>query len=136
MQDQIPVVDRAGIVKVIAWQVSIKLSHADSPEQSVICHDDLALVILGAHIIVIAGGTERGDAYADTKVSKLRLHCPAEAWALVATPKVVVTVLSTDGAGLPWLSHASALIPVATAQAPQHYARTMSALVSCRRYIE
>jgi hypothetical protein len=124
-QEPSPVVDGASIIKVSAWQGGIKLAHADSPEQAVVRYDDLAPVILGAHIVVIACGTEGWGAHADTKLSKLRLHCPTEAWARVAAPKVVVTVLAADGARLTWLSHASALIPVAAAHTPQHHARSI-----------
>jgi hypothetical protein len=121
IQELLPVVDGASVVVVTAWQVSIKLAHADSPEQAIVCNGNLALVILGALVIVIACGPESWDAYADTEDSKLRLDCSAEAWALVAAPKVVVTVLAAEGAGLFWRRDASALIAVATAHAPEQH---------------
>jgi hypothetical protein len=130
IQEPLPIVYGASIIVVIAWHVSIKFAHAHSPEQAVVCDGNLALVILGALVIVVAWGAEGWDAYADTKGSKLRLDRPAEAWALVAAPKVVVSVLSTCGAGLEWLWHASEGITVASAQATQHNASTMSAYVS------
>jgi hypothetical protein len=116
-----PVVDRASIVVVIAWQVSIKLAHTHSPEQAVVCDSNLAPVILGADVVVVASSTERWDAYTDTEGSKLRLHRSAESWAPVALSEVVVTILSTDGASLFWRRDASTFIAVATAQATQHH---------------
>jgi hypothetical protein len=126
IKEPLPVVYGASVIVVIAWHVSIKLAHAHSPEQAVVCDGNLALVILGALVIVVAWGAKGWDAYADTEGSKLRLDGPAEAWALVAAPKVVVTVLSAGCASLAWLRHASLRITVATAHATQHNSNSVS----------
>jgi hypothetical protein len=76
-------------------------------------NDDLALVVLGALVVVVACSAEGRNSYADTEVAELRLHRSAEAWAPVALPEVLVTVLSADGARLPWHRDESALFAVA-----------------------
>jgi hypothetical protein len=116
-----PVIDGALIIVVYARPVSIKLAHAYSQEMAIVRDDDLALVIFCALVEVNACSAKDWDAYADTEVSHLRFNRSAEAWAPVALIKVVVTVLSADGAGLFWGRDASARIAIATAQAPEHW---------------
>jgi hypothetical protein len=55
------------------------------------------------------------NAYKDIKGSSNRLHCPAEAWALVALPEVQVTVRAIDSADLQRLNLASILDAAAAA---------------------
>jgi hypothetical protein len=88
-------------------------------------NDDLALVVLGALVVVVACSAEGRNSYADTEVAELRLHRSAEAWAPVALPEVLVTVLSADGARLPWHRDASALFAVAAACVPKHQKHLM-----------
>jgi hypothetical protein len=90
------------LIKVIAWKVSFKLTHAHSPEKAIICDDNLALVLDGALIKVIAWCAKGWDAKAETKASEFRVHCYAEAWTLVALSKVEVTIFPTRDAGLTW----------------------------------
>jgi hypothetical protein len=115
MQESLPVVDGASVVIVIAGQVSIKLARTHSQQAAIISNDDLALVINGTPIKVVAWNTEGWKAYADTEGAELRGHRLAEPWARVALSKVVVTVLTAEGAILLWRRDASALVTVATA---------------------
>jgi hypothetical protein len=117
MQQQLPVIDGATIIVVIAWVVSIKLAPTHTQQMTQVRNDNLALVILGALVVVVAWSTEGWKSYADTKVAKLRLHCLAEAWAHVALAEVVVAVLAAEGAFFTWHGDASALVTIATASA-------------------
>jgi hypothetical protein len=118
--ERTPVVDRAEVA-VIAWKVWSKRALTHSSEQAVVCDGNLALVIVCAHLEVVAWSTECGNAYADTKGCDFSHHCSTETWALVAGRKVCVTVLSTDGASLFWRRDAAALITVATALTKASY---------------
>jgi hypothetical protein len=106
-QERLPVVDGAFIVVVIAWHISLKRARAHSPKQAICCDDNLAPIILGALAVVVACSTEGGNAYADTEISVFRLHCSAEAWALVAFPEVEVAIFAASNAGLAWLWNAT-----------------------------
>jgi hypothetical protein len=123
--DQLPVVDGACVIEVSAGRLSIKFTLAHSPEQVI----DHALVILGAYFLVVAWSAEFRNAYTNTKPSAVRLHCSAEAWALVALPKVEVTILATDRAGLQRLSLASTLNTVAAASTQKPHACWMVCLL-------
>jgi hypothetical protein len=113
----IPVVDGASVIVIIAWQLSIERSHTDTPDKVIVCEDNLARVILGARVEVVAWGTKGWNAYTHAKVPKFTLNFHAVAWGLVALPKVVITVLTAGCAELAWRRDAAALITVATAQA-------------------
>jgi hypothetical protein len=83
----------------------------------IVCEDNLTLVVLGALVEVVACSTERWNAYTEAKVEKFRLNDRAEAWALIAHPKVEVTVLTAGCANLARRRDAKPLITVATAPA-------------------
>jgi hypothetical protein len=115
MQQTIPVIIGANIDIVIAGQVRIKLAHTHSQQAAVVSNDDLAAVIPGALVDVVAFIPGGRTSYTDPKVTELRLHCHAEPWSGVALPEVIVTCQAADGAILLWRREASALDAVATA---------------------
>jgi hypothetical protein len=118
LQQPLPVVLCAWAI-IIARCAIIQLAHTNSPDQSAVRDADLALVINCAPIAVVAIGAKLWDPYTDTNGSKHgAFHCPAEAWALIALIKVVVSLLAAHGAGLAWHGYAPALFAITTAQAP------------------
>jgi hypothetical protein len=120
----LPVINSALLIAITAWQISIERSHTHAPAQAIVTADNLALVIRGTLVEVVAWFTGKWNALADTKIPQIRLHYLAESWALVTLSKVVVLVvkevLSAGCASFTWLRNAEALIGVATARA-RHY---------------
>jgi hypothetical protein len=94
------------------------ITHAQFSEQVI----DIALAILGAPVDIAAWSTKGWNAHTDTSRSGIKLDFPAQAWALVALPKVDLTVRAIDAAGLQWLNPASTLHAVAAASTPKHHA--------------
>jgi hypothetical protein len=124
-----PVVDGAAVVIIVAWQLFIELAHTDTPERAVVRDDYLAAVVRGAPVRVVAESTEGWDAYAHTKVPKLRLYCLAEAWAPVALSEIKVAVFAAWDAGLPWPRHTAAPIAIAAAQDTRE---RQAGLIACK----
>jgi hypothetical protein len=114
-RQKLPVVYGASIIVVIAWPVSIKLAHANSPEQAIIRDHHLAFIIRCTLVKVITCSAKGWYAKADAKVSEFRLHFLAEAWSLVALSKVKVAIHTTGCARLTRRWDAAAFIWVATA---------------------
>jgi hypothetical protein len=112
----IPVVDRALVIVIIAWQGLIKLPHALPPEMPILSLDHLAFVILGATVVVITGSAKLGNAHTYSIISEFRLQLLAEPWALVACSEVVVAVYAARGSSFEGLRFAAAFVTVATAQ--------------------
>jgi hypothetical protein len=112
-----PVVDGAFDININAWVVSIQRSDTDSHDTVIVCEDSLAHVILSAPVAIVACSTKVGwNAYTHAKVSEFRLNFLAEAWALVAHSKAVVTVLAAGCSRIARARDAAARIAVATAR--------------------
>jgi hypothetical protein len=112
-----PVVDGALGFEIIAWQLSIERSDTHSRDTVIVCKDNLALVILGARVQVVAWSTEGWNANTEAKWPNFRLNFHAVAWALVAHTKVEVTVLATGCAKVAWRGDAAKLLSSASARA-------------------
>jgi hypothetical protein len=97
LERDVPVVDGAFVIIIIAWQLSIEGAHTHAPDKVIVREDNLALVILGALVVVVAWSTEGWNAHTDAKVSEFRINLRAVAWALVAHSEVEVTVFLTAG---------------------------------------
>jgi hypothetical protein len=134
-RQKLPVVDGASIIVVIAWHVSSKLAHANSPEKAIVRDDHLAFIIRCTPVKVITCSTKGWDAKADAKVSELRLHFLAEAWSLIALSKVKVAIHTTGCARLTRRWDAAAFIWVATAIAGKHQVIFMQRPAMIQQYM-
>jgi hypothetical protein len=124
-----PVVGTAKIIIISARKLGIKLSHAHPSEYPIVCADNLALVILCAHVAVIASSTKLWNADAHAEISEIRLYCLAEAGTLVAHSKVVVIVPTTGRPGLARYRDTAQLIAVAAAR---HVNDDESIIIACK----
>jgi hypothetical protein len=88
-----PVIRGACIIVVVAGCVaSSELANALPTEEPVVCENNLALVIHCAVVEVVAGDTDLRDAYADAKVSQLRVYFHAEPRPQVALAEIELPV--------------------------------------------
>jgi hypothetical protein len=116
IEQDIPVGDGA-LVIIIAWQLSIERAHTDAHDTVFVREDNLARVILGATVQVVACSTKIDwNAHTHAKGSIIRVHFLADTWALVAHSKVEVIVLATRCSIIARARDAAALIAIATAR--------------------
>jgi hypothetical protein len=103
-----------------------RTSHTDAHDAVIIREDSLACVIRRALVAVVDFSTQSWNAYTHAKWPIIRLKFLAEAWALVAHLKVLVTVLAAGCPRIARAGDAAALIAVATARSQDCMMKVMT----------